>query len=443
MNDLVFPSSLFARLTDSLFSSPLESCAILSANVARGEKRTRYLVQNIQIAPDNVYRRRTEFEAVLEPSFVVSGTKKAQRAGQSVVFVHTHPGTDGHPQFSVVDDKGEGLLREFMARRIPACDHAALVLAPAGCAARMLGTSDEMRVIEVGRNLSIRSRPVERVLAKPFDRQIRAFGETGQHIIQQLRVGIVGLGGTGSVVAQQLAYLGVTDFLLVDPDCVEPSNLNRVIGSTHESVGVPKVAVAASLLRSIRPSIKTEEIQDTALNVAIAKKLLDTDFFFCCTDTHGSRAILSQLAYQYLIPAIDMGVIIATHKGHVTHVTGRVQMLSPGLGCLTCAQVLDADAVRWDFMSDKERKQDPYFAGAGEPQPSVVTINSVISSMATNMFLGAVTDVPAQSRFQIYNGIEGTVRSVNARREAACIVCSERGAVGRGDTWPLPGRLNG
>jgi hypothetical protein len=94
-------------------------------------------------------------------------------------------------------------------------------------------------------------------------------------------------------------------------------------------------------------------------------------------------------------------------------------------------------------MSPEERKRDPYFTGAGEPQPAVVTINSVIASLATNMFLGAVTDVPAQARFQIYNGIEGTVRSISARRESACIVCSERGAVGRGDSWPLPGRLTG
>jgi molybdopterin/thiamine biosynthesis adenylyltransferase len=422
-------------------ASPLESCAILIANVAKGETRTRYLIQGLQFPPDSLYRQRTEFSAILEPAFVVQATKSAQRAHQAVIFVHTHPDTKTHPQFSTVDDSGEVALKEFMARRIPGVEHVALVLSQSGCAARLLGTTESVRVLEIGRNLNIRSES-ENVETNPeFGRQVQAFGKIGQQKIQRLRVGIVGLGGTGSIVAQQLAYLGVKEFLLIDPDAVERSNLNRLIGAGSASIGKPKVEVAAELLQFIQPSVLAEQIKDTALRVTVARKLIDTDFFFCCTDTHGSRAILAQLAYQYLIPAIDMGVIIATRKGRVSHITGRAQMLSPGLGCLTCGQVLDADAVRWDFMSEEDRNRDPYFSGAGEAQPSVVTINSLVASLATNMFLGAVTDVPAQSRFEIYNGIEGTVRSIQARCEAACIVCSDRGALGRGDTWPLPGRL--
>src|SRR4030043_2478387 len=64
-----------------------------------------------------------------------------------------------------------------------------------------------------------------------FSRQILAFGEEGQKKLAAAKVGIVGLGGMGSQIAQSLAYLGVEDFLTVDDDIVEESNLNRLVGA--------------------------------------------------------------------------------------------------------------------------------------------------------------------------------------------------------------------
>jgi molybdopterin/thiamine biosynthesis adenylyltransferase len=241
-------------------------------------------------------------------------------------------------------------------------------------------------------------------------------------------------------MAEQLALLGVEDFLFLDPDKVEPTNLNRLFGASKASIGQPKVNVARGSLASVRPAARVLTFQESVLDVVTAKRLLDVDFFFCCTDSHGSRAVLSQLAYQYLVPGIDMGVSIAAKHGVVTHVSGRVQMLAPGLPCLTCTQLLNPDAVRWDFMPQDIRRLDPYFVGEGEPQPSVVTINSVVASLASTMFLGAVAHVPLRARFQLYDGIRGTVRAIEGRPEAGCLVCSDAGALSRGDEWPLIGR---
>ncbi len=55
---------------------------------------------------------------------------------------------------------------------------------------------------------------------------------------------------------------------------------------------------------------------------------------------------------------------------------GRVQLLSPGLACLTCGGLLDGNEVRRDMMSEGERKQDPYLVGAREPAPSVISLNA-------------------------------------------------------------------
>ena len=52
-----------------------------------------------------------------------------------------------------------------------------------------------------------------------------------KNALQMLRVGVVGLGGTGSAVAQQLAHLGVTKYTLIDRDDIDVTNLNRLIGA--------------------------------------------------------------------------------------------------------------------------------------------------------------------------------------------------------------------
>src|SRR4051812_27228489 len=73
--------------------------------------------------------------------------------------------------------------------------------------------------------------------------------------------GLVGLGGGGSHVAQQLAHLGVENFKLFDPDRVEESNLNRLIGATSADLGKPKTLVAARLIQGINPRAQVEQVE--------------------------------------------------------------------------------------------------------------------------------------------------------------------------------------
>lgn len=168
--------------------------------------------------------------------------------------------------------------------------------------------------------------------------------------------------------------------------------------------------------------------------------LLAVDFLFCCTDSHGSRAVLNQMAYQYYIPTIDLGVRIDVTDGIVTAIAGRVQMLAPGLPCLVCHNLLDSEAVRRDLLSSDERGRDPYIVGAAEPQPAVISINAVVASLGVTMLLGAIAGFAANSRHQVYLADRGAVRPIQSTALDNCVVCSSRGALGRGDLWPLPWR---
>jgi molybdopterin-synthase adenylyltransferase len=201
-----------------------------------------------------------------------------------------------------------------------------------------------------------------------------------------------------------------------------------------------KVDVLAGAVASINPAVTVTSIAQSVLQVEVARRLRDVDAIFCCTDTHGSRAVLNQLAYQYYLPVFDAGVRIDSRDGIVTRVGGRAQLLAPGLGCLSCSGLLDFAQVRRDLQSDDERAHDPYIVGHREPQPSVVSLNGTVASLAVTMFLATFVGFPGTARYQVYRLESGTVRAVAAPRDPACIVCSSCGVLGRGDLVPLIGR---
>lgn len=440
MSGLRFASPDYANLAATLLAdAPLESCGVAFARADRTART--WLVRDAKAVPQDAYEARTEASATLRPAYLVEIANRARASGESVVIIHTHPFARGVPSFSAIDDAGETELAEYFDRRVPAGSHLAMVIGPDGCRARSLGVHEDIPVWEVGSSLKCHSGfSATAEASEVHDRQVRAFGRAGQEILAALRVGVVGAGGTGSIIVQQLAHLGVLDFLVVDPDRVEPTNLNRLVGAGPDDVGIDKVAIAREAITSISPSAHVNALARDVVDADVADLLRDLDLIFLCTDSHASRAVVGQLAYQFLVPTIDMGVSITVKQGEVTHITGRVQMLAPGLPCLVCTSALDGEQVRREMLTPELRAIDPYILGDHEPQPAVISINATMSSLAVTMFMGSVTAIPAHARFQLYDGVRGTVRPTTARIVSDCIVCSSAGALARGQSWPLPVR---
>jgi molybdopterin/thiamine biosynthesis adenylyltransferase len=200
------------------------------------------------------------------------------------------------------------------------------------------------------------------------------------------------------MVAQELVHLGIRDFILVDPDHIEVTNLNRVVGACSEDVGHPKVEIAQRYLRRFAPNARVRPIVGDVVRDSVARRLVDADVIFCCTDSHGSRSVVQQVAYQFLIPCIDIGSTITANHGEITGIFGRVQLLGPDQPCLWGSNLLSSEEVRRDMMSEFERKVDPYLQGAHEPAPSVISLNGTVVSLAVTMLLGVATSVPVESR---------------------------------------------
>jgi hypothetical protein len=428
-------------LLQAAASREVETCAAgLAFPAGTHNGQPVFTVRGLHEVQDDAYDGdRTAYAASLKPAFNTELANAAKKAGAGVLLVHTHVGEHPLETFSGVDDQGEVPLAEYFGRRLPGVPCFTSVFTQKTVRARRLAGGSDLDVMVIGRELHSEKGHAP-VKGDRHHRQVLAFGERGQAAVSSVRVAIVGLGGTGSVVASQLAHLGVRSMLLIDPDVVEATNLNRLVGATSSHVGRAKVEVAAHHIRSISPEVQVSTLIGDVADDPVARALLEVDFIFCCTDSMSSRAVLNQLAYQYLIPCIDMGVGIHVHNGDVQFIAGRVQMLSPGLPCLVCTEKLDFEQVRREMLTEEQRKADPYIQGEAVPQPAVISLNSTVSSAAVTMFLAAVAGVPSAARMLTYDGKLGTMRAAGMDPRPRCIACSEDGGLGRGSTWPLPTR---
>jgi hypothetical protein len=349
-------------------------------------------------------------------------------------------------EFSKIDDRSEAALVPYVEARVPGLPHAALLLSRERVRARVLGVGTSVRVVEIGAHIEGAFDPSEREsLDQRFDRQVRAFGPEGQGRLGQLTVGIVGLGGTGSQVCQQLAHLGVRRLILVDDDVVEATNLNRIVGALPSDIGLmKKVEVAERLVRHLQPEAEIVALAADVTSHGVARRIAEADLIFNCTDTQSSRHVLNQLAYQFLTPVIDMGVSITVDEAMRAKLAGHVKMMAPGLGCLWCARHLDPNRVREELMTEEQRAADPYFQGAAQvAQPAVISLNGAVASIAVTMFLSAVAGVPAEPRYVLYDGNRARMNAVEDAHDENCAYCGPVSTAKWGDTYSLPSKTHG
>lgn len=398
-----------------------------------------FVVRELKEIPEFAYLRRTATRISVKPEYCIEAASRARKTGAGVVFAHTHLGESAPASFSADDDEGELPLHHYLAQRVAGATHFSCVATATSLVARSMPLGERVRLSVVGPNLS-KSQHHTFNVDMTYDRQIRAFGDLGQRAMESLVICIVGLGGTGSLVAQQLAHLGVRRFILIDPDVVEHTNLNRVVGARSGDVGRAKVHVAADMITRINPGATAEAVLGDIRDAEVQAELKHSDLVFCCTDSMASRAILNLAAYAYYVPCIDMGVGIGAEQGKVKHIAGRVQFLSPGCACLVCTEKLDSNQVRQELMTKSQRAADPYITGAFVPQPAVISVNSTVASAAVTMFLAATTGLPSNSRMLSYDGLTGAIRFLHLDPRPGCLVCSEAGAMGTGDTCTLPKR---
>lgn len=212
-----------------------------------------------------------------------------------------------------------------------------------------------------------------------LDRQ-SFLGADSDRQLAELTVAIVGLGGGGSHVAQQLAHVGVGGFVLADDDRIDESNLNRLVGGTRGDVDAKarKIDIAARAIRAVNPNARID-LAPLQWQEAV-NQLKRCDVVFGCVDNVRSKDELEAFCRRLLIPYIDQGMDVHLVGEHFL-VAGQVMLSMPGGPCLRCLGVVTKEA-----LTEEGRN---YGAAGGKPQ--VIWPNGVLASTAVGLFINLVT----------------------------------------------------
>lgn len=262
-----------------------------------------------------------------------------------------------------------------------------------------------------------------------YSRQIAAFGSEGQRAIESSRVGIVGLGGLGSHVAQGLAHLGVQEYILVDHDVVDVHSLNRLPGTTpaDSAAHTLKVQVAERTIMSVQPSARVRLIPRSLRSGEAMRALVECRTIFGCVDNDLARMILTELSSAYEIALIDSATEFLRDGSRLIDVGGRVAVATPGTCCLLCLQALDREEIAAGLESSTGRairEAHGYGLRRDEgPAPSVISLNGVIAYHAITEFLALTTRFREPNPMVTYHATEVRMTRRILGDRPKCYIC--------------------
>lgn len=456
MNTIRMTSAHLDALKSSLMADTgRESAAILTAGFFENGQGVHLTVRNMLFPGAEDYEARAAGGLRMSPLFLNRALGAAEGDGITVILSHTHPRSSGNLQYSASDLAGERETSGTVRRCLGDRPVGSLLFGPDAVIGRVW-TADgrvesvgQLRIVDRRarfRPIGGRPRGPARVDTGLYDRQIRAFGLDGQRALSEIKIGIVGVGGTGSSVAEQLAREGVMRFTLVDHDTFAPSNRTRMYGTDAETKRRPKVEIAADNIRRISPGSAVEKACTDVVSQEALALLGECDAVFSCTDRHRPRSVLNELAHQLFIPVIDVGVGVDSSGGRVSGASVRVNLVSPSLPCLYCAGVISAERILAESLGPADRlarAEMGYAAGPEDDAPSVVSLTTTAAGLAVFLLKDVLFGVAGSDACMVMADMWAlTARAMSPKVRPGCS-CSQRAGMGGCMPMSAPRRRGG
>ncbi len=178
------------------------------------------------------------------------------------------------------------------------------------------------------------------------------------------RVLVVGAGALGTFVAISLASIDVGQIVIIDPDIIEETNLNRQI-LFYNSVGKPKAKTLANRISNDAVKVKSK-----ISKFSTRTKISNYDCIFDCVDNLETRIILSDACESEKIPLVSGGT--SYYAGQVT--TYVPEVTQPTKKNLDLENII------------KERQQVNRESCIYQPDPSVIMSNQIVGGVMVNEF---------------------------------------------------------
>jgi hypothetical protein len=262
-----------------------------------------------------------------------------------------------------------------------------------------------------------------------FERQIALFGRKGQDRIEKTSVLVVGIGGIGTHVVQQLALLGVKRFTLIDPQELDDTNRNRYIGARFDDSipGTLKVDIGERIIRAVDPKAEIRRLPIALQTEQALNAVESTHVVFGCVDRESLRFILNHWCVAFGKPLFDSATGIDANAAPLRY-GGHVFVMWEPPGCIVCRGNLDMRDVNEELAGEADLKNRESIYGVDSQLlanigPSVVSLNGIIASVAVTEFMVAVTGLRKPNPAFTYWGHTGKT-SLGAPAPRDCFTCS-------------------
>src|SRR5580658_3942436 len=325
---------------------------------SQGDTRSTAIVERLLLPRDG--ERNVHGNASFEPVFLERAMAEAAEIGAGLALLHSHPlgrGAQGLSRDDIVAEQGNaGAV--FGATGLP---FVGLTLAGDGSwSARFwqrtaprtypVGWCASARVVGDAFSITFNDKlaPVPRSTEEQI-RTVSAWGQESHANMVRLRIGVVGAGSVGGMIAESLVRTGFEDITLVDFDIVKKHNLDRLNYATSRDVGRLKVEALARHLRdrATAASLRVHQVAAAVYEEAGYRAALDCDVLFSCVDRPWGRYVLNLIAYTHLIPVIDGGIRARTNRlGKLAAADWRAHTATIGRPCLQCLGQYDPGVVQ-------------------------------------------------------------------------------------------------
>ncbi len=463
----------FDKLMQHLFPGDNdEHGAVIVAGLTESERGSRLLAREVVLARDGIdYVPGTRGYRALTADFVARVSHRCSKERLCYFAVHNHFGSD-EVAFSGDDLASHNRGYPALLDVTNGGPIGALVFAKNAVAGEVWtrqGTHPLDHMVVVGpnhRRLFPSPRRCHKLVLDAYARQSLWFGASGQELLANAKIGIVGLGGVGSLVNESLARLGVGEIIAVDFDRIEPSNRSRVVGSTRwdsldflrgssshwlQRIGrrfsTHKVHIARRVARTANPEIRYHAVVGDITNESTARLLRDCDFLFLCADTASSRLVFNSLTHAFLIPGVQIGAKISVDRqsGKVNDVFAATRSVFPFAegGCLSCNDLISPSQLQEEAISAEERRHYAYIDDAAVSAPSVLPLNALATAPAIAEFmlghLGLLQE-PVSQRYLMNHCLDRRMETARCRADINCLHCGNSTAsiFGKGDQAELP-----
>jgi proteasome lid subunit RPN8/RPN11 len=445
---LVLPAKLADELRAHLFPGDgLEAAALLLCTVT-GQRCPKWLGRGVVRVPHAECTRRPDF-ITWPGDHVETAIDRASARGDAVIAVHSHPG--GLFAFSDADDESDRVLMSAIRHGTDRAPGSAIMI-PGGAMRARVYEGDRATpfdlVLKAGADIetwwndgATGSGPLKPAMA--FTGEMRAS-------LSRLSVCVIGVSGTGSIVAEQIARLGVGEIILIDFDKIEERNLNRILNATLADIGVLKVEMFADAIRRYR---RDGEVISVPHSVATREAVLaacEADILVSCVDSAEGRHIADRLSACFAMPLFDVGVAIPTEPlpgggRRIAEVYGRVDYVYPGGSSLMDRGVYDTALLEAEYLARTaphalaRKIADGYLRGMAEEAPGVITLNMRAASACVIEFIARLfpfrefaNETRARTIFMLTEGDEDVFAESQFKN-------GHRFAVADGEAEPLLG----